>query len=86
LDDESILKYIVEGIPDSNQNTTSLNQASNLKEFREKLKVYEKICASHGFESKPKIDSSLVKTNQEADVALSLVAAIMLQEIVWKLV
>jgi len=65
LDEESIKEYIVEGIPDSKQNKSCLYQASNLKEFREKLKVYEKICASQGFKPKPKFDSSLVKTNQD---------------------
>jgi len=58
LGEESIIEYIVEGIPDSKQNKSCLYQASNLKEFREKLKVYEKICASQGFKPRPKFDSS----------------------------
>jgi len=65
LDEESIIEHIVEGIPDSKQNKSCSYQASNLKEFREKLKVYEKICASQGLKPKPKFDSSLVKTYQD---------------------
>jgi len=57
LDEESIIEYIVEGIPDSKQNKSCLYQASNLKEFHEKLKVYEKICASQGFKPKPNVRS-----------------------------
>lgn len=43
LDDESLIEYFVEGIPDSRTNKTLLYQATNIKELKEKLRAYEKI-------------------------------------------
>ncbi|XP_046868748.1 uncharacterized protein LOC124461239 [Drosophila willistoni] len=46
LDEESIVEYIIEGIPDSKMNKSVLYQARDLKELREKLTMYEKYASN----------------------------------------
>ena len=41
MDDISIIQYVINGIPDRNENKTMLYGARNTKEFKEKLKIYE---------------------------------------------
>lgn len=43
LDDESVIEYFVEGIPDARLNKMVLYQAKSLSELKSQLKVYEKV-------------------------------------------
>lgn len=46
LDEESLIQYFVEGIPDSKFGKSILYQASNIEDLKNKLKTYEKIRGS----------------------------------------
>ncbi|GFW94095.1 uncharacterized protein TNCV_1713441 [Trichonephila clavipes] len=43
LDDHSLIMYCITGIPDSNHNKLILYACKSISEFKEKLKIYEKI-------------------------------------------
>ena len=43
LDDESLIEYFINGIPDSKQNKAVLYQATSVEELKKQLKVYEKV-------------------------------------------
>ncbi|GFX23214.1 transposon Tf2-9 polyprotein [Trichonephila clavipes] len=43
LDDQSLIMYCISGIPDSNHNKLILYACKNISEFKEKLKIYEKV-------------------------------------------
>ncbi|GFS75550.1 transposon Tf2-9 polyprotein [Trichonephila clavipes] len=43
LDDQSLIMYCITGIPDSNHNKLILYACKNISEFKEKLKIYEKV-------------------------------------------
>lgn len=45
VDDSSLIEYVIKGIPPSN-NKLILYGAKTLREFKEKLKVYEKLCTA----------------------------------------
>ncbi|XP_033241573.1 uncharacterized protein [Drosophila pseudoobscura] len=53
LDEDSVIEYIIEGIPDTNQNRSVLYQAKDFKELRDKMKIYEK--TSSNLESRLKM-------------------------------
>ncbi|GFX43650.1 hypothetical protein TNCV_510991 [Trichonephila clavipes] len=43
LDDHSLIMYCITGIPDSNHNKLILYACKSISEFKEKLKIYEKV-------------------------------------------
>ena len=43
LDEESIIEYFIDGIPDSRVNKLVLYEASTLFQLKDKLRVYEKV-------------------------------------------
>ncbi|GBL82273.1 hypothetical protein AVEN_252448-1 [Araneus ventricosus] len=43
LDDSSLIEYVVNGIPDSSNNKIILYGCKSIPEFKEKLKIYEKL-------------------------------------------
>ncbi|GFY34999.1 transposon Tf2-9 polyprotein [Trichonephila clavipes] len=43
LDDQSLIMYCITGIPDSNHNKLILYACKSISEFKEKLKIYEKV-------------------------------------------
>ena len=47
LDDQSLMEYCIQGIPDTTSNKIILYGCQNLSEFKEKLKIYEKIYDSN---------------------------------------
>ncbi|XP_018357329.1 PREDICTED: uncharacterized protein LOC108757418 [Trachymyrmex cornetzi] len=62
IEDEALYCYIVDGIEDSTINKNILYGAKNAKEFKEKLKVYEKIKAKSTIPSKSTNISASKKT------------------------
>ena len=61
IEDVALIKYIIEGITDSIHNKSILYGAKTLKEFKDKLKIYEDICRDkkenqqmHNFQNKNK--------------------------------
>lgn len=43
LDEQSIIEYFVEGVPDSRANKAMMYQAKTLKDLKEQIRVYEKV-------------------------------------------
>ncbi|GFW70896.1 uncharacterized protein TNCV_2864911 [Trichonephila clavipes] len=43
LDDQSVIMYCISGIPDSNHNKLILYACKSISEFKEKLKIFEKV-------------------------------------------
>ncbi|GFX67095.1 transposon Tf2-9 polyprotein [Trichonephila clavipes] len=43
LDDQSLIMYCISGLPDSNNNKLILYACKSISEFKEKLKIYEKV-------------------------------------------
>ncbi|GBM91690.1 hypothetical protein AVEN_257233-1 [Araneus ventricosus] len=43
LDDSSLIEYVINGIPDSSNNKIILYGCKSIPEFKEKLKIYEKL-------------------------------------------
>lgn len=48
IDDESLVTYFVEGIPDSKLNKSILYQATTLEDLKTKIKIYEKMQGTEG--------------------------------------
>ncbi|CAA9994248.1 unnamed protein product, partial [Nesidiocoris tenuis] len=53
VEDESLIQYVIDGIPDSTANKTILYGAVSLTEFKTKLKLYEKMKKSTGSYATP---------------------------------
>ncbi|GFU91529.1 retrovirus-related Pol polyprotein from transposon 17.6 [Trichonephila clavipes] len=60
LDDQSLIMYCVSGIPDSNHNKLILYACKSISEFKEKLKIYEKVFMQNNSYS---IDNENKRTN-----------------------
>ncbi|GBM14589.1 hypothetical protein AVEN_34996-1 [Araneus ventricosus] len=46
LDDSSLIEYVINGIPDSSNNKIILYSCKSIPEFKEKLKIFEKLCST----------------------------------------
>ncbi|XP_053968493.1 uncharacterized protein LOC128869920 [Anastrepha ludens] len=74
MDDESIIEYFIDGIPDTRANKQILYQARNLEDLKENLRIYEKCRGSqHSIGSRPFTQSSQDKgsTKDEAQSSRS---------------
>lgn len=43
IEDDALIQYVIDGIDDDNRNKVILYRARNLKQFKEKLRDYERI-------------------------------------------
>ncbi|XP_049318244.1 uncharacterized protein LOC125780300, partial [Bactrocera dorsalis] len=65
LDEESIIDYFIEGVPDTKFNKAILYQAKNIEELKEQIKIYEKIRKYNSGIGKIVNDTSSNKTKEE---------------------
>lgn len=64
LDEESLIEYFANGIPDSKMNKTMLYQAKTLCELKAQIRVYEKVRYSHTSTNRENQHQAEVKSSQ----------------------
>lgn len=67
IEDEALLYYIIEGIDDKTANKSGLYSAKNMKQFKEKLKIYDQMKGTTSGSSKPanQVAGKQVKTKED---------------------
>ncbi|GFQ91668.1 transposon Tf2-9 polyprotein [Trichonephila clavata] len=68
IDDQSIITYCISGIPDSKHNKLILYACNSISEFKEKLKIYEKVFMQNNSYS---FDNNNKSTNVKHDFSMS---------------